>query len=29
VQRLRDYYEKNNLIEGSTPEGGFESEAEK
>jgi hypothetical protein len=29
VQKIRDYYEKNNLIEGSTPEGGFENETEK
>ena len=26
VQKLRDYYEKNNLIEGSAPENGWESE---
>ena len=29
VQKLRDYYEKHNLIEGSTPEGGFESDEAK
>lgn len=26
VQKLRNYYERHNLIEGSIPEGGFESE---
>ena len=29
VQKLRDYYEKNNLLEGSTPEGGFASETDR
>lgn len=29
VQKIRDYYEKHNLIQGSTPEGGFENEEAK